>query len=298
MIQEINHKLISKIPYKIKRILGIIWDEFIYGCHLLVFGTGAIVISTAFLLDKKIDWSYPIIIYLTAYAVYLFNRYHEVNLDILTNPERTKHLKKYINFVPIILIFVLLIIIEILVYYEKISFLPFIILLFLGGLFYTVFFKKVTKQVIAFKNFYVALEWTLPVILIPIYYSFSFTFPLFLIAIFVYLKTFMINSYFDVKDIETDKKEKLLTLPVSFKLKNYLTFLTYLNFLFALIIILSVWFKQLPNPVLILLLTIPFNLYVFKETEKAVIPLSKLYFLASGEFILWPFLLLVGEFIL
>ena len=194
--------------------------------------------------------------------------------------------------------FVLLIIIEILVYYEKISFLPFIILLFLGGLFYTVFFKKVTKQVIAFKNFYVALEWTLPVILIPIYYSFSFTFPLFLIAIFVYLKTFMINSYFDVKDIETDKKEKLLTLPVSFKLKNYLTFLTYLNFLFALIIILSVWFKQLPNPVLILLLTIPFNLYVFKETEKAVIPLSKLYFLASGEFILWPFLLLIGEFIL
>ncbi|MCP6718786.1 MAG: UbiA family prenyltransferase [Patescibacteria group bacterium] len=279
----------------IKKILEFSWKEFIYGGHLLALGAGAIVISAALLLDERVSWDYPVIIYLIAYTAYLYNRYKEVDKDFLTNPKRTQHLKKYIRYVPLIIWCVFFIIIGILVYSKKLLTLPFILFLFLGGLLYTVFFKKVTKKITAFKNFFVALEWTLPIAFLPIYYSFSFSLPLFLIIIFVYLKTFIVNSYFDTKDVEVDEKEKLLTLPITLSLNRYLVYLKYLTLLFGLIIILSVWFEQLPIFSLILVFTIPFNFYIFKETQKSIISPSRLYFLAGGEFIIWPILLLIGK---
>ena len=280
------------------RWFNFIWKEFIYGAHLLALGAGAIVVSAAILLNQRISWDYPAIIYLIAYASYLYNRYKEVEIDFLTNFQRTKHLKKYIKKVPLIIFFVFLIILKVLIYSKKLFFLPFILFLFCGGLLYTVFFKKVTKKIIAFKNFFVALEWTLPVAFLPFYYSFPFSFSLFLIIIFVYLKTFIVNSYFDAKDIETDKEETLLTLPITFSLESYLRFLRYLTLLFCLIIIFSVWLKFLSLFLLMLLFTVPFNLYIFRETQKSIIPLSKLYFWAGGEFILWPILLLIGKAII
>lgn len=282
----------------IKKTLKIVWEEFIYGGHLLSLGAGAIVISTSLLLDERISWDYPIMIYLIAYTAYLYNRYKEVEKDFLTNPERTQHLKKYIRHVPVIIWCVFFIILGILIYSKKLSALPFILFLFGGGLFYTIFLKKITKEIAAFKNFFVALEWTLPIVFLPTYYSFSFSLPLLLIMLFVYLKTFIVSSYFDAKDVEIDGREKLLTIPIILNLKNYLTFLKYLTFLFGLIIILSVWFEQLPIFSLILLFTIPFNFYIFKETQKSIISLPRLYFFASGEFILWPILLLIGKVII
>ncbi|MFC1663933.1 UbiA family prenyltransferase [Patescibacteria group bacterium] len=282
----------------INKILKLIWEEFIYGTHLLALGAGTIVVSTSFLLNEKISWDYPLVIYLFIYAAYLFNRYKEVEKDLLTNPERTQHLKKYIKYIPTILCCVLLIILGVLIYSGKIIALLFILFLFFGGLFYTIVFKKITKKITAFKNFFVALFWTLPVIFLPIYYSFSYSFSLFLIIIFVYLKTFIVNCYFDAKDVRIDKKEGLLTLPITLSFKSYLELLKYLTFLFGLIIILGVYFKYLPIFSLMLLFTIPFNLYIFKETQKSIISLSRLYFIASGEFIFWPALLLIGKFLI
>jgi hypothetical protein len=87
----------------INNILKFLWQEFIYGAHLLALGAGAIIVSSTLLLNIKISWDYPLIIYLTAYTAYLFNRYKEIDKDIFTNPERTHHLKKYIKYVPLII---------------------------------------------------------------------------------------------------------------------------------------------------------------------------------------------------
>lgn len=280
---------------KIKKLLNLIWQEFIYGAHLLALGAGAIVLSVALLLNGNVSWDYPIIIYLIAYSGYLYNRYKEVEIDFLTNPERTKHLKKYIKYVPLIISFVFLIILGILVYSNKLSVLPLILLLFFGGLFYTIFLKKITKKIFAFKSFFASFEWTLPLVFLPIYYSFPFSFPLLIIIIIVFLKTLILVGYFDIKDIKIDKKERLLTFPIVLNINNYLNFLKFSTIFWGSIIIFSVEFQQLPVYSLMLLFTIPFNLYIFQETQKATTPLSRLYFLAGGEFILWPILILIGK---
>jgi len=282
----------------IKRFFKIVWQEFVYGGHLLPLGAEGIIIATILLLNEKLSWDYPLIIYLVAYVSYLYNRYKEINKDILTNPERTQHFKKYAKFTLLIISCIFLILLGILIYSKKVFFLPFLLLLFFGGLFYTFYFKKLTKKIAGFKNFYVATEWTLPIALLPIYYSFSFSFSLCLIIILVYLKTFIINSYFDIKDIESDQKENLLTFPVIIGVKKCLFFLKTLTLLFSLIVILGIWSKLLPLSAFFLFLTIPFNFYIFKQTEKKIISFSKLYFLAGSEFVFWPVLVLIGNFIL
>jgi uncharacterized membrane protein len=82
----------------IRRILKTVWQEFIYGGHLLTLGAGGIIIAAILLLNEKVSWDYPVIIYLVAYVSYLYNRYKEINRDTLTNPERTQHFRKYAKY--------------------------------------------------------------------------------------------------------------------------------------------------------------------------------------------------------
>ena len=285
----------------IKKILKTAWNEFIYGGHLQSLGAASIVFVSGILLKIQITWDVLFIAYLISYPLYLYNRFKEIEIDYLTNPERTKHLKGYFHLIPAIFYFVIFILIGSLIYFSNFLALIFGLLLLSFGLLYTTIFKKFTKKIALFKNLYVAASFSLLVFFPVVYYFHPLTTTLIISIIifmlFVYFKAFVMQIFLDIKDIESDQKEGLLTLPSILGKEKTLTILKILIILATapILLIFSLYFNVFPKSVLMLLLTIPFNFYCFSQAR------DKKYFgytLAAGEFILWSILILIGEIIL
>ena len=285
----------------IKKSLKFAWKEFIYGGHLPSLGAAAIVIFSGILLNIKITWDCLLLVYLIFYLIYLYNRFKEINIDHLTNPQRTKHLITCFSKTPKIFYVIIFIITGSLIYFSNIRALIFSLFLLLFGLLYTVVFKKITQKVAIFKNLFVAIVFSLLVIYPLIYYPQSSThsilFIALLIAVFVYFKALMMQIFLDVKDIESDKKQKLLTLPVIFGKEKTLNILMAISILATapIPVLFSLYFDILPLSVLMLLFTIPFNFYCFQWAKRKN---YYSYLLESSEFILWPILIIIGKIII
>jgi 4-hydroxybenzoate polyprenyltransferase len=284
---------------KLKKILNSIWNEFVYGGQLISLGAISIVFTSAILLNIKITWDCLMVVYLGTYTFLLYNRYKELKTDFLTNPQRTKYLRRYINYTPLFIFSFILIFTGISFYFNKLTVLLFGFSLFLLGLFYTKFLKKITKKIIAFKNICFSLIAALLIIFLAIYYSFPLNLPLLLILIFVYLRLFVNTNFLDIKDIESDKEESLLTLAIVLGKKRLIRFLSLINILAVMPIIAGFYFHLLPKFSLMLLFTIPYTFYYFKKSENRNLSFSNLYYgLVDGEFILWPIFVLLGKFLL
>ena len=131
---------------KLKKILNSIWNEFVYGGHLISLGAASIVFTSAILLDIKITWDCLLVVYLGTQSVYLYNHFKEFEKDSLTNPQRSEHIEKYVKYIPLITLFFSLTAIVIVIYFNKILALLFGLLMLFGGLLYSKFLKKFTKS--------------------------------------------------------------------------------------------------------------------------------------------------------
>lgn len=284
----------------IEKILKFIWNEFIYGGHLLSLGAVSVVFTSAILLDIKISWDCLIVVYLGAQIIYLYNHYKEFQKDFLTNPKRVEHIERYVRYIPWIIILFTLIFIGILLYINKLSALLFGFGLVLLGLFYSVYFKKFSKSIVEFKSFFVSLIWSLSVIFLAVYYSFSIlNFSLFLVSIFIFLRLFVHEIFSNIKDIESDKKENLLTLAIVSGKKKMINILNLVNILSVLPIILGIYLRLFPFYSLILIFTILYTFYYFRKLEDQKINQNFLYnVIVDAEFILWSVFILLGEFLL
>mgnify|MGYP000052318336 CR=1 FL=1 len=70
---------------------------------------------------------------------------------------------------------------------------------------------------------------------------------LLLLFLFVFLRWIINTAFFDVKDIEADKKDNLKTFPVVLGNKNFLRFIHILNLFSFSPIIIGVYFDTLPS---------------------------------------------------
>jgi len=284
---------------KIKKILNLIWNEFVYGGHLISFGAVSIVFTSAILLDIDISWEFFIIVYLVSFSSLLYNRYKENKTDFLTNIQRTKFLDKYFRHINLIIFFSGITLILIFLYYKKITAFLFVISLFILSFFYTKYLKRITSKIIVFKNICFSVITSLLVILLSIYYSHSLLFfSLFLILIFIFLRMFVNTVFLDIKDIESDKKEMLLTLPIVLGKEKTLKILEIITILSIMPIILGVYLGIIPVFSLMLGFVVLYTFYYFKKsTEKENFHLVN-YILADFEFILWSVLILLGKIFL
>ncbi len=283
----------------IEKILKSIWKEFIYGGHLLSLGAVSVVFTSAVLLGIKITWDFLIIVYLGTQSVYLYNRYKEYKIDFITNPERTEHIKKYVKMIPLIIFFFFLIILSILVYYKNFSGLFFGSFLLIMGLLYSQVFKGFTRKIIGFKNFFVSLMWALLVIFLAVYYSSPLNWALFLVFTFVFLRWVVNTSFFDIKDMESDQKEGLLTLANVLGQKRLINILSLIAGLAVIPMVFGFYLGLFPKFSLMLLFTIPYTFYFFKKSQDNKTNIAFLYnVIVDGEFILWPFFILIGKYFL
>jgi 4-hydroxybenzoate polyprenyltransferase len=282
-----------------KKVLNVIWNEFVYGGHLHSLGVASLIFTGSVILNVKIGLEFLIIVYLGIHSAYLYNRYKEFDADFATNPERTGYIKKYVKKIPYIVILSFLIIISILLYNKNFTALFFSIFIFLIGLLYSELFKNFTKKILGLKNIFIPLLFSSLIILLIIYYHFQFNLSVFLIFIFIFIRVFNNTVFFDIKDIESDAKEKLLTFPVVFGKKKIFYFLNIINILSGIVLIIGVALKILPIFCLILMILIFYNFCYFKKSQSPAANFKQIaYIYADGEYLLWTILILLGKIIL
>ncbi len=279
-----------------RKIFEFIFNEILYNGHLQTIGSLSVVIFSSLLFDIQVTWDLLLILYLNFYIIYLYNRYQEINIDYLTNKERTEHLLKFKKYIPAVIIILLACLIALLIYFADFSFIIFIAAITVFGFLYTVFFKKLTKHIIIFKNIYVAAFFALLVIYPFIYYDLPFKSMLTYIVplvIFVFLRAVSMQLILDLKDIKSDQGEGLLTLGVLWGRERALKALMTLSFLVAgLGPLIMVVLLDFPASAIAMTLLLLFDFYIIDLIKKES-PLA--YILESGEFIIWPVLILLGD---
>ena len=161
----------SKLFNKIKEVKTLFKNEFIYGGHLASLCVSFIALSTILLFDINISWEFILIVYFSTMCIYNYDHYKEFKKDSLCNSARTLHLKKYIKFLPLITAFYGTASLVLLIYFGNFESILFGITLLFFGVLYTKKFKRITKKIVGFKNFYTSFSISLLIILTAIFYN-------------------------------------------------------------------------------------------------------------------------------
>jgi len=284
---------------KIKKILNLIWDEFIYGSHFISLAGASTVIIGAELLKIKVTWVFTLLTYLIVQIGFYYNRYREFHEDFLTNPERTQHIKKYLKYLPFIISFYIIVFISLLICSGRLPAILFGLFALINVLLYTEISKRLTKRIIAFKEIYFAGCWTALSIFLVLFYSFPLNLSLLLYLFFIFLRIFLGTTLFDIKDIESDGRKKILTLPILLGKKKTFNFLRLLSILALIPIIIGFSLRLFPKCSLMLLLTMPYTFYYLKKSEsKDISHIFLHYFLVGGEFNFYLLFVLIGKYFL
>ncbi len=285
----------------IKKFFKFIINEFLYNGHFQTLGSLSIIIFSSILLKIKITWDILLIVYIAFYLIYLHDRYQNIDIDSLTNQTRSQHLKIIYKYIPFILIIGLFALLTLLLYFSNKQSILFVILIVLFGFLYPIYFKKLTKKIPLFKNFYVASVFALLVLLPIIYYSVAINNTmakiLSIIFLFTFIRALMMQFFLDIKDFEGDKKLGLLTLCILRGKDEVYSIINIINFLS--IIYLLYFLTYISNELLLLsmpIILLPlWSSYYFQLTKKG----NYLGFvLGSGEFVYWLIFIYLGEILI
>ena len=103
----------------------------------------------------------------------------------------------------------------------------------------------------------------------------------------------------DIKDIDTDKKQKLLTLPLFFGKNRFLIFLHILNIISYLIIGVAIVMQVVPWFALILFIFYLYCSYYIQRARNPKVNIQSLSsVIADGEFLFWPVFLFLGKIVM
>ena len=275
---------------EVRKFLNSIWNEFVYGGHLLSLGGSGNIYFETTLLNQKINLLLLFLAYLISQIVYSYNHLIEAKKDIESNSERAKYLletkkekKAKIEF----FIYCLFLLITLFLL-KKTELLIFVLIIVMAGIFYTLFFKSLTKKVLGFKNLYVSFTWTFSLqLLIGMYYG-IFNNIMIILFLFIFLRCMVNGIFFDLKDIKTDKNEGLKTLPVALGQEKTLYFLHIINFISFIPILFGVFKNILPFYSLSLFIFFFYSFYYLRAAEKGKSNLNFLsYVMVDAEHILW-----------
>jgi len=275
---------------EVRKFLNSIWNEFVYGGHLLSLGGSGNIYFETTLLNQKINLLLLFLAYLISQIVYSYNHLIEAKKDIESNSERAKYLletkkekKAKIEF----FIYCLFLLITLFLL-KKTELLIFVLIIVIAGIFYTLFFKSLTKKVLGFKNLYVSFTWTFSLqLLIGMYYG-IFNNIMIILFLFIFLRCMVNGIFFDLKDIKTDKNEGLKTLPVALGQEKTLYFLHIINFISFIPILFGVFKNILPFYSLSLFIFFFYSFYYLRVAEKGKSNLNFLsYVMVDAEHILW-----------
>lgn len=278
-----------------QKTLKNIWEEFIHGGHLVALGSVIIVICYAIIRQLPISLSLIIGIYLITYIIHLLDRYGDIKKE--SSPERISHYKNYEGRIKVITTISLLGLIAVFANRGLVMVLISFLLLSLG-LFYGVFFKKITKYVVGFKSYYTSLAFASVIIFAAYYYNAKFDLALLFIYLFFALRWFCDTTFCDIKDIEQDKREGLKTFAATFDKKLLYKFFYTVNLISIIPLVYGVYLGVLPGYSLSLSLSALYCFYYLFLSKKENANFQKLSNVwADGEPAVWLLLIIFGRFL-
>ncbi len=275
------------------------WKEFLYGGHLQCLGSAGIVWLSSLLLEIPITWDILVVVYLLIYPIYVYNRITELKNDALTNLARTEYLSKAKTKLQKLFFLFLVLPVAGLLFFAKLPAIIGGILILLFGILYTVYFKKLTKYIVGFKNYFVASVFALFIFAPFAYYGYSLK-PVFaaslVLSLWVFAKCVVMQIILDLKDIESDRRQNLQTIPVVVGREKTLVMLPWITLFITIPIPLffTLWIPLFPQEALALEVSIVPVLYVLYLARKE---LYQAYLIESSELTMWPILITLWRFL-
>lgn len=271
-------------------------NEFIYGAHLLSLGGAGIILSILLIVDIEVQLKVLILTYLIYQIVYTYNHFRELQQDLKSNPERAKHLMSkqiWVRISP----FIYSLLLSIFLLFTNLNTILLCLFIVIGGILYTEYFKSV--RILGFKSYYVSSFWAASVILIPLFYNLDSLLPYLYFALFIFVRLFVSTTFFDIKDIESDKALNIKTIPIYLGKSKTLYLLQILNILSLVPIIIGIYNNSLPSLAVALVPTIMFDVLYLTAgllfEGKALRTLS--YVVVDGQYIFWPVIILIWEYL-
>ncbi len=270
--------------------------EFLYNGHLQSLGAGGlVVIATKLLFNTSASLEFFVATYALFETIFIFDRYHDLDWDSLTNTVRSKHLLLYRNKIPYIFALYIIVFTSLYLYFSGPIMLAVSVFICISGILYPVYFKKLTRTIPLFKNVYVSAVY-MPLAFFPaIYLSQS---PLrdvlaIHLPIVVFVESVIAQLLLDTKDRESDKHAHLKTLPALIGNNKTMIVAGVLSVLLALASTIISLLTQAPFSFWLLTFVALFiDFYMIYRVYKGD---KNGYLLAAGKLFLWLFVFLLSS---
>jgi 4-hydroxybenzoate polyprenyltransferase len=272
-----------------------LWKEIVFGGHLFAIGSVSVVMACSIVFMIPVSWDIFFVTYLLFYAIYLYDYSQGASSDEATNSSRAKYLlcknksKCTVIITSLVLFTIMMTFTSVIITATGMSIL-------ILGLLYGSHFKKLTKKIPAFKNVFVSIVWAFMAIFAFIYYSVPVTYSAIMLALFVFIRMMNIQILFDVRDMEGDRRDGLLTVPAILGDRKYPFILRLINSASIVFILGCVLLGLLP---VFTIAIIPMFSYGIKYINRVVKSRKEhtSYIFAAFEPIMWSVFIFAGKYV-
>ncbi len=298
-IQKINGFSTEDLITKLNGFKNKLWKEFVFGGHLVALVSPSLAIVTMILFNMAISWEFLLISYLGTYCIYNYDRYRGVNVDNFTNTERSEHIRKNLKQRYLFLIGCGILFFVMLFLYANILSILFGSFLFVSGILYADMFKKYTEKIVGFKNLYTSFSFSLLLIFTALYCNYSISWTFIIFFAFIFLHYVVDTSFCDIKDMESDKKQNLKTLPIYFGKQKFLNVINILNILSFVILFIAIVLNIVQPIAILLLVFCLYRIYYITKAKNSKADIQHLSgVVVDAEYFFWPFVILIGNFVM
>ena len=261
----------------------------------LAFGIALTGFSFALLIGNKPDIILFLIIFLITFSLYSINRLTDKAEDAVNNPVRVSIISKYENQLLFLAILAYLIALALSFLINIACFLALIFILLIGVV-YSVksnSLKRIIglarlKDLFIGKNVVIAINWVLAMVFIPLlFYSGQLTIGVIILAVFIIIRSIINTVLFDLGDIEGDKKQKIVTIPIILGKRRTILLFYLLNTFLVILVSLAAYIGFLPRLAYLLNISSLFvYFYLFLLSYTKINQRKLLDFVVDGEYII------------
>ncbi len=275
-------------------------DEILYGGYVTALIGPSLVITTSIITGAPLTLPLLIISYLIPLMVYSFDYHTDMDKDKDCNQERSALFNKKKKIYPYMMGGYVSTLIFLLLFFSNWMMISYIAALIVVGILYTVGLKGFTQKVPGFKNVYTVFIWSLAgSFSVAFFNGLQLDLAYILVFLLIFLKMLPNAFFFDLKDIKSDAKEGLKTIPVLLGKEKTLKFLFRLNLIAFIPFFIGIYLNIIPVFASILVVFFFYSWYYLNKVNKPDEEINKVYYtLADAEFVLWPVVLLLGSFLL
>lgn len=279
-----------------------VYQELVYGGHLLALGTASIAATAAFVLGRTPTWDLLLMAYLFSYGAYMVNRSSDFDEDRVSHRDRTAYLEGRRNLLPAIIV-VSFATGYLLAFLRNLALFAGLLLPLALAVAYSVGSKRMRralgisrlKEGLFIKNLTISFGWSLIPLLVGLYFM-QLPVAAIVLCPFIFLRLMVNTIFFDVRDVEADAAHGVRTIPASLGSGASRKLMDVFDLSSALYVALLVLSGILPRFAGFLAIFTPYSFsyrYISNRSSKYRDSLRDLA--ADGEYILWGFVTYLGQ---